>query len=337
MLTPRRGTILNLLVSEYISTAAPVGSKGLAARADLRLSSATLRNEMAELEDEGYILRRHISGGGIPSSKGYRHYVASMPADPALPTGEAERIRREMLDAQEDVELWTNLAAELLAGLVGNLAVVTTPRAAQSRVKRLELVMLQETLALLVLVLQQAQTKQRLLHLAAAASPDDLRVTANKLNALYAGASSSDLPGSDSDLSTLERQVLDAARDVLSAEDTGGLEEPQVTGLRHLLHQPEFANAGKFGALVDVLEDRRALKGMLPRMLGAEHTRVLIGDENESGEMQECSVVIARYGDPDKATGIIAVIGPTRLEYQRSIAAVRHLSKAMTGLVSAVS
>ncbi|MBI3743392.1 MAG: heat-inducible transcription repressor HrcA [Chloroflexi bacterium] len=337
MLTPRRGSILNLLISEYIATASPVGSKGLASRADLRLSPATLRNEMAELEDGGYIVRRHISGGGIPSSKGYRHFVASMPAEPALPADDVERVRREMLQAQEDVELWTNLAAELLAGLVGNLAVVTTPRAPQSRVKRLELVMLQETLALLVLILQQAQTKQRLVHLAAAASPEDLRLTANKLNALYAGASSSDLPGSDAEHTPLERQVIDAARDVLAVEDTGGLEEPQVTGLRHLLNQPEFANSSKAGALVDVLEDRRALKGMLPRMLGAEHTRVLIGDENEPGEMQECSVVIARYGDPDKATGIIAVIGPTRLEYQRSIAAVRHLSKAMTGLVSAVS
>ncbi len=337
MLTPRQRSILKIIVGDYISSAVPVPSHTIAARSDLRVSPATVRNEMAELEEGGYILRRHISSGRIPSNRGYRQFVASIAQEPTLAGDEARRVHREFRQAVEDVELWSVVAAELLSSLVGNVAVVSPPRAAQSRVKRLDVVLLQETLALLVLVLQQAKTKKRLLHLESAATQDELNALSNRLSAVYGGATRQAIAAPEGGASPLERQVVGAAREILMDEDAGRSEEPAVHGLGYFLGQPEFVEGGKASALVDLIEDRRFLKQFLPRLLAGDQVRVAIGDEIEAGELHECSLVVSQYGAAEKASGFVAVIGPTRMPYERSIASVRLLSSAMTELVESLS
>ena len=346
MLSSRQAAILNVIVGEYVNRATPVASSSIAQRW-VRVSPATVRNDMAELEEGGYILRRHVSGGGIPSTKGYRFHVEDLGPEPSLDDEEERALRARFQEAEKDLELGTKLAADLLGGVAGHVAVATFPRATHARLKRLELVALQEALVLLVLVLQEARTRQRLLHLDTSVSQGDLAALSNRLTALYAGSSQEGLTAGGVELTPVERAALDAARDILLEEDAGRLEEPYLSGLRHLLHQPEFQESLRMRALVEVLEDRAFLKEVLARLAGegaptgvASPTRTFraaIGEEAETEELQECSVVVSRYGSSSAISGLVAVIGPTRMDYRRSIGAVRLISSLMGRLVGGVT
>jgi heat-inducible transcriptional repressor len=334
MITDRQQAILNFIVSEYVSSAAPVPSQSIAS--GFSVSSATIRNDMADLEGEGYIRRPHISSGGVPSEKGYRWHVETLPRVPAEPDAGA-RLRRQLEESAQDIELWTKAAAELLSDMARNMAVVSPPKAPQARLKRIELVQLQEYLALLVLVLQEAKTKQRILHLHSSASQSDLTRISNKLNTLFGGATAAGIPAEDAAAEPAERQVTGALRSLLAAEDAGRFEEPLIAGLRHLMNQPEFLNGTKLREIIDFLEDRRRLRDSLSRIVAGGRMRVAIGREKDAGEMQECSIIIARYGQSEGVNGVVAVVGPTRMNYRRTIASVQTVSDALTGLVGELS
>ncbi|MBM4406618.1 MAG: heat-inducible transcription repressor HrcA [Chloroflexi bacterium] len=334
MITDRQQAILNFIVSEYVSSAAPVPSQSIAF--GFSVSSATIRNDMADLEGEGYIRRPHISSGGIPSHKGYRRHVETLPRISTEPDAGA-RLRRQLEESAQDIELWTKAAAEMLSDMARNMAVVSPPKAPQARLKRIELVHLQEYLALLVMVLQEAKTKQRILHLRQSASQGDLTKISNKLNALFSGATAAAITPKEPAAEPAERQVIEALKGLLAAEDAGRFEEPLIAGLRHLMNQPEFLNGARLREVIDFLEDKRRLRESLSRIVAGEKMRVVIGRENDSGEIQECSVIIARYGQSEGVNGVVAVVGPTRLNYRRTIASVQTVSDALTGLVGELS
>ena len=333
MLTKRREAILDVIIGEYVASVTPVASGSIARRPGLQVSAATIRNEMAELEEEGYIHRRHVSGGGIPSDKGYRHHLDSMPPSPSLSQSQQRYVRRQFAQAARDLEAGTQRVTELASELVQNMALATVPKAAQSRIKRLEVVALQEALALLVLVLQEARIKQRLLPLESAMTQDELTALSSKLSDKYRGASRGALAVPSSGLTTMELQVVNAANEIMLEEDASRFEEPHVTGLRRLLRQPEFSSSSNMRALVEVLEDRGFLKELLAKLLAGERFRAGIGEENESDEMQQCTILVSSYGSPDGVSGLIGVIGPTRLEYRQSVAAIQLISSLMGELV----
>src|SRR3990172_1175919 len=155
-LTERRAPLLSLIIREYVDSATPVGSDTMVRRYELPFSSATIRNEMARLEDDGYITHPHTSAGRVPSDKGYRYYVEALMAEEALPWQEQETMRHQFHQSRGVLEEWLRLAAAVLAQAVHNIAVVTTPRAPASRLRHIELVGLQEFMVLFVLVLQEA-------------------------------------------------------------------------------------------------------------------------------------------------------------------------------------
>ena len=334
MLNERQDTVLRIIVGEYVSHATPVPSQTLARQKGLRLSPASIRSVMAELAEAGYIRRPHISSGGVPSDKGYRYHVEALPAEAKLREDESVWVRQRIGEATEAVDTGTRLAADLLASLVGNAAVVSTPRTQRARLKRVELVLLQETLALLVLIFQEAKTGQRILRLPDGATQETLTTVANKLSAAYGGSTLQGMAVAVEGATALECQVLEAAREAFVAEDVGRLEDPEVTGVRRLLGQPEFAQGTGLRAVLEVLEDRHNLNGLLSGIIGPLQERVVIGAEHESDDMQQCSVVVARYGQQDGVNGYLAVVGPTRMDYLRAIASVRLLAGAMTDLVT---
>ncbi len=329
MLSIRHQTILDFIVGEYVSNAAPVPSQTIAHHRGLGVSSATVRNAMADLESGGYIHRRHVSSGGIPSDKGYRYHVEMLPSEAALSEHEEAEVNRRFQEVTEDVSLWTRLTADVLASMVRNVAIASVPRAGQTRIKRVELVSIQEALALLILVFQQATTKQRLIHLSDGMTQDDLTALSNKLSAVYGGSTYKGITAAAEDMDSAEAQVLEATKEIMLDEEIGRFEEPEVMGLHHILEQPEFSSPSKGRVLMEILEDRRLVKELISGLVSRDRFRVVIGNENEPGEMQECSVVASRYGSEDAVNGFIAVLGPTRLEYRRSIAAVRLLASVM--------
>lgn len=337
MLTQRKEQILRIIVGEYVSTACPVGSERIAREHGLGFSPATIRNEMSDLEDDGYILHRHTSAGRIPSDKGYRYYVEWLMDEAELSPLEQRMIRHQFHQVEMELEQWTRLTAAVVARAVRNVALVTLPRAPQARLKHLELVTLQEFLALLVLVLEQAKLRQQVLHFDEPITQEELDHIAARLNAAYAGLTGWQIPEKALSLSPKEERVALASSMMMQALDEQAFEEVYLDGVRHLLAQPEFSSVGKVRPLLEVLEDRSVFREILPYALSGEGVSVVIGSENRAKEMQECSLVLSRYGVPSGPLGVLGVLGPTRLEYWRVVPTVRYLASVMGELVAELS
>ena len=335
MLTERRARILGLIVDEYVDTAAPVGSETIVRKHRLPISPATIRNEMARLEEDGFVTHPHTSAGRVPSDKGYRYYVEALMEEEALPWQERETIRHQFHQAGAALEEWLHLAAAVLAQAVHNIAVVTTPRAPSSRLRHIELVGLQEFMARLVLVLQEARILQRVLTLSESLNQEDLTVTGHRLTDLFEGLDARHIRAQGAGLSPFEAQVADAVCEMMALEDEGRHDESVLDGLRHLLSQPEFSRGDRVLELVDVLEERKLMRVLPLRRLAGEGVTVVIGGENRTNAMRDCSVIVSRYGVPGFLSGAVAVVGPTRMRYSRTIPTVRYLSSLMSELLSA--
>lgn len=333
MLTRRRDRILSIIIGEYISKGVPVSSD-VVAKKGLGVSPATIRNEMIELEEEGYLVQPHTSAGRIPTDKGYRHYIESLMSYARLSRDEQFLIRHQFHQVEKAVEEWTRLAAAILSGIVHNVALVTLPKPVEARLKHLELVALQESLVLLVLVLKEAKLRQQILTLEGNVSQEDLNASARKLTAAYGGLTASEIADKELKLSPVEEQVMKIVSELMRDEEDEEYEEPYIDGLRHMLRQPEFASSDKIAAIMEMLEQKSLLKSFLPRVLTGEGVRVVIGRENKENMMRDCSVILTKYGIPGEVGGAIGVMGPTRMEYQRAIPTVSFLSTVMSELVS---
>jgi len=334
MLAERRSRILSLIVDEYVESAMPVGSETMVRKYRLPVSSATIRNEMARLEEEGYITHPHTSAGRVPSDKGYRYYIESLMEEQDLTQEERETIRHQFHQAGRELEEWVRLAAAVLAQAVRNMAVVTTPRSPYCRLKHLELVSLHDLAVLLVLVLQDGRLMQQVLTLSEALSQDELTAAAHRLTDLYKGLTASQAQSKVVELSLLESRVMDEVRALMTAEDEGRYDEAFLEGVPLVLGQPEFSRTEKMLDLLAVL-DEYSLSRMLPlRSLAGEGVTVVIGRENQEGALRECSLLVTRYGVPGALSGALAVLGPTRMRYPRTISTVRYVGALMSDLVS---
>jgi len=333
LLSPRGEAILKSIISQYIARAVPVPSQSLIGNRELAVSSATIRNEMAHLEEEGYITRPHPSAGGIPSDKGYRFYVETL-SDIELPLAEQFLISHLFHQVEREMEEWLSLAATLAAQLVQNVAIVAMPKTAHCQFKHLELVYLRESLALVVLVLEGARLKQQLLTFDQAISQAELTRIANKLNKAYSGLSRVRISAKKLKLSAAEKQVTDCLLKIMQAEDEHEFELSRLDGLHFTLNQPEFRQGQRGLALMELVEGHRLLQSVAPKGLGEEGVQVIIGKENRAAAIQDCSVVISRYGLPGEAVGIMGVVGPTRMPYARTISTVGYLSSVLNRLVA---
>lgn len=333
MLPPRAETVLRSIARQYISRAVPVSSASVIDDCGLEVSSATIRNEMARLEEDGYIIRPHHAAGSIPSDRGYRYYVATL-RDVELPLAEQRLIRHLFHQVEEELEQWLSLAVTLIAQQVQNVAIVTMPKPAACQLKHFELVSLQDQLALAVLVLRGAKVRQQLVALDQFMSQAELTVIANRLNDAYSDLSASQIPAKGMKLSPTEQLITDCLLKMMKAEDKRESEEPYLDGLHYLLNQPEFSGGQRLVSLVGLVEQRRLVEVMLPDELDSYGVQVIIGKENKAEVIQDYSVVISRYGLPDEAVGTIGVVGPTRMAYARAISAIGYMASMMSTLVA---
>lgn len=333
MLSVRTGNILNSIVGQYITRAMPVPSQVIASDPELEVSPATVRNEMACLEQEGYLIRPHTSAGCIPSDKGYRYYVESIKNE-KLPPAEERLISHVFHQAEKEVEAWLSLTATLLAQLAQNVAVVSLPKSAGCKLKHMELLALQDSQALAVVVLPGARVKQKLINFDRAVPQPTLTVISNKLNAAYSGLTSRQVAARDMELSSLEKQAADHLIEIMEAEDRQEYEEPYLDGWHFMLNQPEFAHSDRMSTLMELVEQHSLLKVIVPEGMSQHTVHVIIGEENKDKAIQNYSVVISLYGLPDEATGTIGVVGPTRMHYSHTIPTVNYLSSVLSGLVA---
>lgn len=332
-LTRRQEEILELVVRTYTQKPEPVGSKFLVEIYGLSYSSATVRNEMAALEELGYLLAPHTSAGRVPTERGYRYFVRRLIGDTDLSVAEQQHIAQKFRDLPVAMEQWMRLAATVLARTANTASLVTPPIAETSRFKHLELISIQGRLVLLVLVLQGGSVHQRMLNLVEPVPQRSLSETAERINALCLDLTANELRLKGLHLSMLDREVVELAADLMEKADSNQGRIVYRDGLSEVInmfHDNEGAQQA-----VRVLEERAFLNMILSDILSPliDGVQVVIAGEGRFDEVNHLSLVLSRYGIPGRASGAIGVLGPTHINYGRAISSVRYLSTLMTNMI----
>ena len=336
-LSQRQRAILRLIVQEYVATGRAVGSKALVERHQVGYSSATIRNEMSGLEAAGYVQHLHTSGGRVPTDLGYRYFVHQLLGDVELPSREQIMIRHQFRQVELQLEQWMELAATVLAEAAGNVSMVTAPRTVVTRVRHLELIALQPRLGLLILVTADSSVRQLMVHWPEDTDQETLSRLADALVTEVRGLTADEVATRDLGGSGLARFVQDQLVAALQAMDAAERTEVRHSGLENILTQPEFlGGAGVEGtqSLLALLRGGAVLGALLPQLEIGPEVQVFIGDEIPADEMQRFGVVVSTYGIDGEVTGVLGVLGPTRMPYGRSISTVRYMARLMSDLVA---
>jgi heat-inducible transcriptional repressor len=338
-LDPRAESILRAVIDEYVQTAAPVGSLALVERYGLGVSSATVRNILASLESVGLLTHPHTSAGRIPTDAGYRHYVELILGSSNLPAVEQLMIRHQFGQVQHASEQWFRLAATTLAAANRAAGIATPAKPRAAHVRRIDLVSISERLASLIIVFREGALRQVLVTLTEPVEQGDLTRAAVILDELLAGRTAADgeraisrIDG-DGPIQSLVRRVGERVVAAVRDYDAAVIEEVFSDGLLHVMEAPEFERSSKLRRVFAALENRAYLGELLDRVAGMNQVQVFIGAENAPEEMREVSLVLAPYGEPGRAVGVVGVLGPTRMAYQQAIGTVRFVSTLMNELV----
>ncbi|MBA2266626.1 MAG: heat-inducible transcription repressor HrcA [Chloroflexi bacterium] len=341
-LTDRQRTVLRAVVEDYVLTAVPVGSKSLLGRYALGVSPATVRSAMADLEMLGLLSHPHTSAGRVPSDLGYRLYVESLMREAELDQTDRLMIRHQFSQVELTNNEWLRLAASILAGSTRSAAVVTPARSRRARFGHVQLVALADGTRLLVLVLGDGNVVQRRLDRAAlqreapdsALDQSELDRIAAALNAELAGLSAPQVRRRADRLTSLAARVAVVVVSLLEEADSVVVEEVFTDGIVNVLEQPEFAEGSKLRPILEILQRSDFLEQLVPVLTRSGGVHVIIGRENTNDAMHEISLIFAPYGTPDRALGLLGVLGPTRMRYPRAIPTVRYLSTLMNELIN---
>ncbi|MGC9347436.1 MAG: heat-inducible transcriptional repressor HrcA [Anaerolineae bacterium] len=337
-LTPRQELLLKLIIREHVGTASTVASRALVDRYRLDFSPATVRNEMSYLEDLGYLFQPHTSAGRIPTEAGFRYFVEHLMGDQPLPQTEQRMIAHQFYQARDQIEEWMPLASTVLAKAAQAAAILTAPRTSRSVFKHLELVATHGRAVLLILVLEGGTVEQQMLVLAESMTQSALREAADRLNQVCAGLAADEIQKHVDNFPPLETDLAQIVLSIMRNIENELSDEIYYYGLSDLLQAPEFVEGEEAStSLVRVLEERTLLQAVLSETLtpavGIGSVRVLIGGEGRWDELRACSMVLARYGVADYATGTLGVVGPVRMRYGRAISAVRFVANVLGELV----
>jgi heat-inducible transcriptional repressor len=338
-LDPRSQSILRAVIEEYVSSAAPVGSEALVRRYALGVSSATVRNVLATLEDAGLLTHPHTSAGRIPTDAGYRYFVESISDSSVLPAVEQLMIRHQFGQVQHASEQWFRLAATTLAAANRAAGLATPAKPRWAHVRRIDIVAISDRLASLIIVFREGALRQVLVNLAEPSDQDALTRAAVILDGLMAGRTAGDAEraldriDSEGPIGALVRRVGERVIAAIRDYDATVIEEVFSDGLLHVMEAPEFDRSEKLRRVFSALENRAYLGELLDRVAGTGSVQVFIGAENAPPEMRDVSLVLAPYGEPGRAVGVVGVLGPTRMVYPQAIGTVRFVSTLMNELV----
>ncbi len=338
-LDPRSEAILRAVIEEYVTSAEPVGSQVLVDRYRLNVSSATVRNVMAELEQAGYLSHPHTSAGRVPTDAGYRLYIATIAPQMSLPPVERLMIRHQFGQVEFASDQWFRLAATTIASLTHAAGLATPAKPRSCRIRHLDLVATGARTASLVVVLAEGTVKQELMPLDDGYDQHDLDDVSRLLNTEFGERSARQVANrveamaADPEAPPLAVQVAQRIARMLQETDASTVEDIFSDGLLNVMNEPEFTQGEKLRRVFGALQNRDYLGSLVRRLASASDVQVLIGAENEPQEMHDVSLVLASYGRPGRAIGVVGLLGPTRMAYPQAIGTVRFVSGLMNELV----
>jgi heat-inducible transcriptional repressor len=337
-LTERQRLLLSLVIHEYIRSATPVGSKHMVDQYHLDMSSATVRNELSELTELGYLRQPHLSAGRVPTEDGYRLFVGNIVQESELPDSTRRTISHQFYQMRQDVEQWTRLAASVLAHQSRAASLVTAPHPEQARLKHLELISSRGRQVLMVLVLMGGEILQRFITLPEPVSQEQLSASAAYLTDIFVGKTVHEIQPQSLSLRALDQDLFALVLDEMKQADSMVSGELVLDGLTNVLAEPEFSGSEEARRALRVLEEKPLLHDILSQTVlqgsSLGGVQVLIGGEGIYDALSQCSIVLARYGTPGLATGTLGVLGPMRMPYGRTISIVRFLSGLLSELVN---
>ncbi len=335
-LSERQQTVLRLVVQEYIKSVTPVSSKMIADEYSLGVSSATIRNEMAVLEELGYLMHPHTSAGRVPTELGYRYFVEKLMQKVDLPDDEQRMITHQFHQARLELDQWLRLSAAILAHSSRNASLVTAPKSIRCHLKHLELISIREYHILLVFVLQEGTLKQQVLSVDTPATQDELAPLARHLTDLWTGLDADGIASAPLPLHPVASKVKEVTLDTMRRIDTRASSDIYRDGLLNVLNQPDFSDREGIQQVIRALEERWLVEELISETLQRGGVQIIIGGEGKWEELSEVGIVMARYGVGDQVSGAMGILGPVRMSYGRAISVVRYMSQLMSDLISDV-
>jgi heat-inducible transcriptional repressor len=330
-LDDRKAAVLRAIIEQYVASAQPVGSATVTRTADLGVSAATVRNEMSQLEREGYIAQPHTSAGRIPTDRGYRYYVDHLAGATTLGATERRRIAEFFTSATSAMDDLLFQTSQLLSNVTTHAAIVVGPQSEVVVVRGVQLVRLQPRLFLAVVVLSNGAIEKRAIEVEEDVADVDVEVAGARLAQLLDGHRLADIPHEadavrDDTLSErLVRLTCDALAHHLGAHHADPL---YVGGAARLAAETDAFSSATLARIIELLEQHVVLAALLREMLGPGLT-VRIGSENERADLREVSVVLAPYLVEGEPVGTVGVLGPTRMDYRRAQAVVATVSQRL--------
>lgn len=334
VLDERKREILREIIQRYIFTAEPVGSETITGGGRLSVSAATVRNEMVQLEEMGFIRQPHTSAGRIPTDRGYRFYVDALLEHESLAAAERRRLRQRLHAELGEVERLVEETGRALAQATDYAAVAALPRMGRRLLRHVHLVPVGESEAMVVIVTNAGLIQGKRLRLPAGARPEELDRLSRAMSDRLRGRALSEL--SDRVLAealhdaTREQRLIDDLRTLVDEHALS--ERPNrvvIEGIAHLLRQPEFRDARRASPVLEAL-GQEAVATELLELVPADAVQIVIGRENRVLEMRECSIVAVAYRVGDRPVGALGVIGPTRMSYGKVIAIARFLADSLS-------
>ena len=329
----RKRLILQAIIEDYINTAEPVGSRTISKKYLTGTSSATIRNEMSDLEDMGYIEQPHTSAGRIPSDKGYRLYVDTIMKQNTINEAQREMIKKEFIDSMGEIDRMIKHASKLLSQMTQYTSIVIAPQFRRTGIKQIQLIRIDKAVILAVIITDAGILKNSVLRLKQDVNPDALIRITNMLNDKFAGLGMEDIESFDlQDLlnnsmghGEIIEQVLPELIQTLLYSDTS---EVYRDGVSNILNLPEYSNINKARDFLNIMEERELLFKVLNDV--HDDVNVSIGKENKLEQFKECSLITATYKINDKTIGSVGIIGPTRMEYSKTVSVMDYMGKALS-------
>jgi heat-inducible transcriptional repressor len=337
-LDKRKAYILATVVYEYIATAEPVGSNTLTQKYNLGVSSATVRNEMAELEAGGYLVQPHTSAGRVPSDAGYRTYVDELMPPETLAPEDRRRIRDDLREASRELDDVIESATRLLGRLSNNVAFVTKPQPDTQTFKHIQLIWLSPRTGVAIVVTSVGVAAQTLFEVTSDLDADALTRLSNALNARFGNRLLREVSEREVQSSIEELGLPDDLRGAVLAALRSARNEaaPSVaaSGAQNLLDQPEFHDLRKLRSILRIVEEQKTLYDMVADTIGSENASVKIGGELGSDELADLSVVTVPYRFGPNAIGMLSILGPRRMPYARLVALASGTAETLSERLS---